>query len=72
MKKCEIMSELMAIYTGAKYVELEDSVFNALCKKFGTFSFSWYFITPTDIKYFDGEWKYAKYNPSFIKGWGTF
>ena len=66
------MSELMAIYTGQSYVELVDSVFVALCEKFGTCGFSWYFVAPTLIKYFDGEWKYAKYSPSFIKGWGTF
>jgi hypothetical protein len=72
MKKCEVISEIMAIYTGQRYVELEDKVFNAMCEKFGTFGFSWYFVTSTLIKYFDGEWKYTNYKPSFIDGWGIF
>ena len=72
MKKCEIISEVLCIAHYSNNIELSEQVFNALCEKFGTYSFSWYFVSPKLIKYFDGEWHYHKYNPSFIKGWGTF
>lgn len=54
-------------------VQLHERVYESLCRIFGTYGFSWYFVSNLKIKYFkEGGWHYHDYKPSFIKGWGIF
>ena len=42
------------------YVEVTEWEYKQLCKKYGSYSFSWYFTEFGSIKYFDGEWNYER------------
>jgi hypothetical protein len=55
-----IVQEEMAEYSGPQTVDIDDTTFQTLVGKFGIHSFDWYFVSPSRIKFFDGEhWKYT-------------
>lgn len=41
-------------------IRITEWEYRQLCKKFGSYGFSWYFTETNSIKYFDGEWHYGK------------
>lgn len=64
--KCEIIYPAESTYhqqRGIKYdtIMLGRPIYDYLCKRFGSYSFSWYFIYPdATVKYFDykaNEWR---------------
>lgn len=63
MPKVRIVLESICDYRGPTEVWLSDAAFNELCRKYGTPNFSWYPVSTTTIKAFDGEnekWLYIK------------
>lgn len=61
MPRVRIVLESICDYRGPTEVQLSDAVFNELCRKYGTPNFSWYPVSTTTIKAYDGErWLYIK------------
>jgi len=69
MKTLHIVYEELFKYTDNTPVDviLTDEQFEELCKRFGIYSFDWYFVESDFIKYYkDGKWDYITYNPHSV------
>jgi len=69
MKTLHIIYEELFPYTDNTPVDviLTDEQFKELYKRFGIYSFDWYFVWSNSIKYYkDGKWSYITYKPHSV------